>query len=327
MKHAFRKVLCLLLVLTMLIGILPTGMFAFAASVAVGDGNVLVDDDFAAAANNETVTTTVGDTVYQAVKGVNAFDTINEALSKVADGGAVYVGAGRYEGGLTVTANVALYGAGMNINPNTDDWKLNSRRSDLSAESVIVGQIQVTTKALTKFVVNGFTFTGQSSIREATSGSTIKGVDLCYNRFVNMIDISSTTGAFYFTGTTVRTGRISYNRVEDAQSAKPVTFRNADNFTFSYNYMNFPGVGIWLTAEIADQNVTPGKMLATVVGNYLIGNSPIEIYAAYADAMDVTVSDNIFEGKRRAMYIAAQEMANPPRMSYIPATTSLRKTA
>ena len=307
MKHAFRKVLCLLLVLTMLIGILPTGMFAFAASVAVGDGNVLVDDDFAAAANNETVTTTVGDTVYQAVKGVNAFDTINEALSKVADGGAVYVGAGRYEGGLTVTANVALYGAGMNINPNTDDWKLNSRRSDLSAESVIVGQIQVTTKALTKFVVNGFTFTGQSSIREATSGSTIKGVDLCYNRFVNMIDISSTTGAFYFTGTTVRTGRISYNRVEDAQSAKPVTFRNADNFTFSYNYMNFPGVGIWLTAEIADQNVTPGKMLATVVGNYLIGNSPIEIYAAYADAMDVTVSDNIFEGKRRAMYIAAQE--------------------
>ncbi len=292
MKHAFRKVLCLLTALTLLVGMIPMSMFVSAADVVVlSDDDVLVDDDFESAGNRETVQTEVGGVVYQAVKGVNAFATLGEGISK--SNNAVYVGAGRYEGTFSLSANIALYGAGMNINPNNADWSINPKRANIAKESLIVGVFTVT-GAHTKLVINGFTFTGASSIREATSGTTQKGIDISYNCFLNMQDISSAQGAMYFTGTSVRSGRIAYNRVDGTGAAKPITFRNADDFNFIGNYFNInSNNALWLTAEIADGNVTPGAMKTKITDNYFTGGSAA-LYAILSRAysVDVTVTGN-----------------------------------
>ena len=326
MKHAFRKMLCLLTALALLIGMIPLSLFAQAADVVVlSTDDVLVDDDFEMAGNRETVQTEVGGIVYQAVKGVNAFATLAEGISKTNN--AVYVGAGRYEGAFSLSSNIALYGAGMNINPNNDDWTMNAKRSDISKESLIIGSFTVT-GTHTKLVINGFTFTGASTIREATSGTTQKGVDISYNYFLNMQDISSSQGAIYITGTTVRSGRISYNRVDGTGAAKPITFRNADDFSFIGNYFNFTSsTGIWLSAEIADQNVTPGSMKATISNNYFNGGTyPLQLLMSHAATIDVAVTGNISKGGY-GVYASLADDCTPNRKVSIIGNTFTGSTA
>jgi len=301
MKHTFRKMLCLLLALTITVGLLPVGMFAGAAGkVVLGEGQMLVDDDFESAANKEVVTTVIGGVTYEAVMGTNAFATIAEAVSRSTAHGKVYVGPGRYEGNLSITNNIELYGAGMNVNPNNADWTMNAQRADESKESIVIGQVNVSTKALTNFVFNGFSMTGDCTIKEATAGSTFKGIDICYNYIYPTRDVSAANGAIYFTGTTVRTGRLAYNRIITPSTAKPLTFRNPNNFVIEGNYWDAStaDTALWLSAEIADQNKTPGQLKQLIVkNNYIKASSkatstPIWCNVAYADLVDVTFESN-----------------------------------
>ncbi len=305
MKHTLRKMLCLLLALTITVGLLPVGMFAGAANVVVlGEGQILVDDDFKNAAAKEVVTTEIAGVTYEAVMGTNAFATIPEALSKSTSNGKVYVGPGRYEGNLSITTNIELYGAGMNINPNNADWSHNAQRADESRESVIIGQVTISTKALTNVVFNGFSMTGVCTFKEATSDSTLKGLDFCYNYMYPTGDVSAANGAMYFTGTTVRTGRLAYNRIESTGTAKPLTFRNPNNFVIEGNYIDVPGssTGLWLAAEVADQSKVVGQLKQLIVRNNYIktssaaGSTPIWVNVAYADLVDVTIQNNELVG-------------------------------
>lgn len=308
MKHKFNKLLCLVLAILMIVSMLPATMFASAADKVVMSANqLLVDDDFAERSNKETVTATVGGVLYEAEMGTNAFATITEAISKAPANSAIYVAAGVYEETFNITQNIEIYGNGMNINPNNDDWSLSSKRANEANETVLNNTlITVTTKALTKFVFNGFTVIGKSSIKEATAGSTFKGIDISYNCFHDTTDISSNQGVIYITGTTVRTGRLSYNRIECSGAAKPFTFRNGNNFTIKGNYIKASAAqtGLWLTAEIADQNVTPGQMKMTVEENWLSATQyPVIFYCAYADLVEVTIRNNIATGGQNGISI------------------------
>lgn len=305
MKHTIRKMLCLLLALTITVGMLPVSMFAGAASaVVLGEEQYLVDDDFASVATKQTVTAEIGGITYEAVMGTNAFATISEALAKITGQGQVYVAAGRYEENLTITNNVELYGAGMNINPNNADWSLNAQRADESRESLIIGLVEVTTMALTNFVFNGFSMTGACTVKEATSGSTFKGINICYNYMYPTQDINGANGALYFTGTTVRTGRVAYNRIIAPSTAKPLTLRNPNNFVLDGNYFDASGStsGLWITAEVADTSKVPGQLKQLVVKNNYIKTSssststPIWTGIAYADLVDVTIQGNELVG-------------------------------
>lgn len=301
MKHKINKLLCLVLALLMVIGMLPATMFASAAPVVLESNQMLVDDDFAGAGAKDTVTASVGGVEYQAVFGVNAFATVIEAVNMVPKDGRIYVAAGEYTGNFSVAKNMEIYGNGMNVNPNNADWSANSARSNLLNESVFdETQITVSQKGMTKFILNGFTFTGKSTVKEATAGSTFKGVDISYNCFYDNEQISAAQGCLYFTGTTVRSGRLAYNRIENkVAAAKPLTFRNADNFNFIGNYVNVTAdVGFWLSGEIADQNTTPGKMKMVVEGNRIISNStPVQPFVQYCDLFEATFRNNYLTGK------------------------------
>ena len=298
MKHTIRKLLCLLLALTMTVGLLPVGMFASAADVVVlGAGQLLVDNDFASAANKQIVTAEVGGVTYQGEMGSNAFATIAEAMSKATGNASVYVAPGHYVETFNISQNIKLYGNGMNVNPNNADWSLNPKRSDPTKESIIEGQLNISTKALTNIVINGFSFTGMAGIKEATSGSTCKGIDICYNYFYDTIDFSSSTGVWYFTNTTVRSGRLYRNRVDTTSAAKPLTFRNGNNFSILENYVKTTASQtLWVSAEIADQNTNPGFMKMNISGNYLQGaNYALQLLLASASTIDYTITNNYFK--------------------------------
>ncbi|MBQ6947863.1 MAG: hypothetical protein IJN42_07425, partial [Clostridia bacterium] len=125
-------------------------------------------------------------------------------------------------------------------------------------------------------------------------------IDVSYNCFYDNEQISAAQGCLYFTGTTVRTGRLAYNRIENSvAAAKPLTFRNADNFSFIGNYVNVTAsVGFWLSGEIADQNKTPGQMKMVIEGNRIISSStPINPIVQYCDLYEATFRNNHLTGK------------------------------
>ncbi len=297
MKHMFHKGLCLVLALLMTISMLPATLFASAAETVVLQGDqVLVDDDFADQPTDTTVSTVIGGVTYEAVMGTNAFATIPEAAKKVANGGAIYVGPGKYVGDVTFSANIELYGAGMNVNPNNSDWTVNPKRSDLSKESILENTlVSINATGLTKFVVNGFTMTGTTSIQEMTANGTIKGIDISYNLMRDHGIAGSS--AFYFTGTTVRSGRLSYNHIETT-SDRAVTFRNGDNFTFQGNYFKTQKLGLYLLAEVQNASKVPGKMKIDFVDNYgeSATNAVIQCELAYADTVQFNLRNNYMKG-------------------------------
>ena len=297
MKHTFNKLLCLVLALVMVIGMLPATMFASAADVVVMNANqLLVDDDFDGIANKVKVQATVGGVVYEAVMGDNAFTSIAEAISKASLNTQIYVAAGTYSENFNITQNMEIYGNGMNVNPNNEDWSANAKRADLTKETVLHNStVGITAKGATNVVFNGFSFTGKSSLKETTSGSTIKGMDISYNCFYDNEQISANQGVIYITGTTVRSGRIAYNRVENSVAeAKPITFRNANNFVFQGNYFNVTAtVALWLTAETADKNTTPGQMRISMLDNYVVATEyAFQMMLYYANLVEITAKNN-----------------------------------
>ena len=155
MKHTFNKLLCLVLALVMVIGMLPATMFASAADVVVMNANqLLVDDDFDGIANKVKVQATVGGVVYEAVMGDNAFTSIAEAISKASLNTQIYVAAGTYSENFNITQNMEIYGNGMNVNPNNEDWSANAKRADLTKETVLHNStVGITAKGATNVVL------------------------------------------------------------------------------------------------------------------------------------------------------------------------------
>lgn len=297
MKHMFHKGLCLVLALLMIVSMLPATMFASAAGAVVLQGNqFLVDDDFANQPNDAMVSTDVGGVTYTAKMGTNAFATLVDAVKKAAADAVIYVGPGKYTGDFNVVANMEFYGAKMNVNPNNSDWTVNPNRADSTKEAVIHNSlISVTTGGLTKFVFNGFSMTGTTSIQEMTGNSTFKGVDISYNYMHDHVLAGSS--AFYFTGTTVRSGRLSYNRIETGAD-RAVTFRNGDGFTFQGNYFNTQKLGLYLLAEVQNASTVAGKMKIDFVDNYGVSatNAVIQCELSYADTIQFNLKNNYMQG-------------------------------
>ncbi len=319
MKHAIQRWLCLFLVLTLTVGLLPAGIVSGAPNaVALGAGQFLVDDDFAKASNKDVVTAEVGGVTYQGVMGTNAFASIADALAKTPANSEVYIAAGVYEGGFSISQNMSLYGNGMNVNPNNDDWTLNPKRSNLANETVLIGEIVITASKLSKMVFNGFTMTGATSLRETTSGGANKGIDVCYNRLVDLIKTPTyaADGGFYFINATSRTGTLRFNRVESKIAMKPVTFRYPLGFTFEGNYMStVSSPCMWVTAEVANAVNTPSVMDVTFKDNYIVSTSTEALWLSThtASSVDIVMENNYFKAATNALDLTGSLEATPDK--------------
>ncbi len=309
MRTIANKALCLFLVLTMIVGLLPATMFAGAASVVVmGTEQMLVDDDFSSIANGKTATATVGGITYQAVMGTNAFATIAEALTRAKSDNQIYVAAGRYEEKIGIPCNIEMYGNGMNVNPNNADWSLNTKRSNEKNETLIIGDISVQKMGLSRVVVNGFSLTGKTGFIESTFQNTITGLDFC-NNYIYPTDLANTNGIIYFSNTSSRSGRIANNRIDATQYTKTNTVmaigsRNPDHLVIEGNYVIGTAInrGVWLTAEINSGNTLPSSIKKSVVRNNYFDIAAnvacVDIVTAYAEEIDVTIEGNELIGAR-----------------------------
>ncbi len=300
MRHKLSRILALLVAMAMLVGLMPVGMFAFAAdAVELPAGKYMVDDDWAKMPNNAQVQLTHQGVTYVGRIGQNAFATLSAAATAATAGADVYVAAGVYTEGVSTNKNIGFYGPGADVNPNMPDWSLNPARGDLAKEAVIKDcVISFSNKASTKMVVNGFTFTGSAYINETTSGGANAGMDFSYNRAINM-NHPETPGVIYTTNTTTRSGKISYNRVED-DNKKPLMVRNpVDGFLFIGNYATkCTGQVIWVSGEIANANTTPGKIDVVITDNYFDCTDGNAIYAniSYSYEASIYIARNTFVG-------------------------------
>lgn len=313
MRHKLSRIMALLVAMAMLVGLMPVGMFAFAEeAVELPAGKFMVDDDWAKMPNNAQVQLTHKGVTYVGRIGQNAFASLPDAAAAAKSGDDVYVAAGVYTTGVSTNKNIGFYGPGADVNPNMPDWSLNPERADLTKEAVIKDcLITFTNKASTKLVVNGFTLTGSAYLNESTSGGANTGIDFSYNRAVDMKH-TATPGMIYMTGTTTRSGKISYNRIED-DTRKPLMVRNpVDGFHLFGNYAtvevdkttNQTSTEIvWVSAEIANQNTTPGKMDVVITDNYFdcTGGNSINANISYAYEAKVYIARNHFVGRDKAV--------------------------
>lgn len=296
MKHTAHKLLCLFLVLTMTIGLLPATMFAGAADVVVlGQGQILVDDDFANRSPNEKVTAKVAGVTYQAVMGVNAFADLVTAIPRAPDYAKIYVAAGYYDGHLTITSNIEMYGEKMNVNPNNADWTRNPQRNNPKNESVINGGIRISKSTLTKCVVNGFYFTGTAGIEENNYNGSVKGIDFSYNCFFDYTANMSGYGVMASMGTTTCFGRITYNRIESTFTGVAFQYRHLNDFLFEGNYVDVPNASRAILMYCTNGGTTSGKANVIIRNNYFNASGSMGVLQLNTDTAyeyDVSVENN-----------------------------------
>ncbi|MFT3883717.1 MAG: right-handed parallel beta-helix repeat-containing protein [Gemmatales bacterium] len=210
-----------------------------------------------------------------AVKGFDAFDTIQQAINAVVISGTVFVNAGTYVEDVTISKSLTLHGTNAGINPNTGSRiaeaiiRPASSNPDPFATTTAVVNITASNVTVDGFIVDGDNTT-------ITSGVLVNGVD-----------VDATDGIFSETGV----GNITVqNNVVRNTSYTGLNFDNLDNLgaVTSDNYLrdnkltnigHIPygyGIGILVYDNFYAQitgNVMTDVRLGVQTGNFYLANT------------------------------------------------------
>lgn len=208
--------------------------------------------------------------------------TIAAAIAKVATGGTIIVAAGTYTENLTINKSLSLTGPNLNISAVT---------GTRNPEATLTGVILVTASDVT---INGMDITNPAysgnsikGIQLYSSGPTISNIDILNNRITD-VNNGNTKGAYgVMVQADVNDVRIEGNKIDSISS--PGWARGIE-ITAGCNVTAVPGAVVIKDNQVTNISDTSGTDAYDISIDWC--DSPVQI----ADASQVTLEDNIFDG-------------------------------